>query len=85
MVGLEKTSGSLDREKLKESFLMARLSFVKLPQASRVRTEIMKSVIGQLGAEGEKLRKAGKPEAEIFDEWLKRVFIPLYNRIKKQP
>ena len=40
---------------------------------------------GQLGPEGEKLRKAGKPEAEIFDEWLKQVFIPLYKRTKKKP
>jgi len=35
------------------------------------------------GAEGEKLRKSGKPEAEIFEEWLKQVFIPLYKRAKK--
>ena len=83
--GLEKTSGILDREKLKESFLMARLTFGKLPQGSRVRTEIMKNVNVQLGAEAERLKKAGKPEAEIFEEWLKQVFIPLYRRIKKQP
>ncbi|MDZ7587309.1 MAG: hypothetical protein U0946_06130, partial [Patescibacteria group bacterium] len=82
VVGLEMTSGILDGKKLKKDFLMARLTFSKLPQASRVRREIMTGVVSQLGAEGERLKKAGKPEAEIFDEWLKQVFIPLYRRTK---
>lgn len=75
---------TLDAEELQMRFAETRSSFYKLSVGSRLRSEVMKGVFGQLAEEGEMLKKAGKTDAEIFEEWLKRVFIPLYKRTKKK-
>ena len=93
LVGMEKSTGTFEAKglqqfearELRQYFQDMRLYFSRLPSSGQLRTEVMKSVFGQFGAEAERLRKSGKPEAEIFDEWLKQVFIPLYRRTNKKP
>ena len=80
---LEKPAGGLDQHGLKNAFDNIQSAFLRLPADNRVRAEIMKNALGQLGETGEKLRKAGKTDEGIFTEWLKQVFIPLYRRTKK--
>jgi hypothetical protein len=84
---IESMSGSIDAnaEEIQQYLKDMKIYFSRLPSGGKFRTEVMKGVVGQLGAEAERLKKAGKPEAEIFNEWLKRVFIPLYKRARKQP
>ncbi len=76
-------SASLSRDELRDAFdRMARV-FGLLPFDSKMRREILDDAFGQLGGEAEKLRRSGKADWEIFEEWLKRVFIPLYRRAEK--
>jgi hypothetical protein len=81
----EKSTGPIDAKKLQQLFQNMRSYFSRLPSGGQLRGEVMKGVVEQLGAEAEKLKKAGKTDGQIYDEWLKRVFIPLYRRTKKQP
>lgn len=81
---IEDRVGPVAVEELQRLFAETRSSFSKLPVGSRMRVEAMKGVIGQLGAEGEKLRNAGKKDEEIFGEWLMQVYIPLYRRTGKK-
>lgn len=71
-------------DEVKRTYEGVRELFSRLPVENRIRREVVKTVIGQLGAEGEKMRKAGKKDEQIFEEWLKRVFIPLYRRAGKK-
>jgi len=82
---IENMSGSInaDAREMQQYFQDMRSYFSRLPSDGQLRMEVMKNVNNQLGAEGERLKKAGKPEAEIFEEWLKQVFIPLYRRAGK--
>jgi len=80
LIRLEDVQEELNENILQQLFITMKLSFPKLPVSSRLRAEVMIGVNNQLGAEAEKLKKAGKTDDQIFEEWLKRVFIPLYKR-----
>ncbi|MBI4280840.1 serine/threonine-protein phosphatase [Candidatus Uhrbacteria bacterium] len=83
MDGMERSIVLLNREELKKQFMVMQWGFFGLSVGSRLRAEVMKNVVGQLGDTGKELKKAGKTEQEIFEEWLKQVIIPLYRRTKK--
>lgn len=83
LVKLEETAGALDVSQLQKHFEGMKSWFPKLPVGGRLRAKVIENVMDQLGAESEKLRKAGKIDEQIFEEWLKRVFIPLYRRAGK--
>lgn len=85
LVWMENSTGPFEARKLQQYFQDTGLFFSGLPLGGQLRAEVMKGVFSQLGTEGEKLKKAGKPEAEIFEEWLRQVFIPLYRRTKTRP
>lgn len=75
-----KFSGETNEQHLQTTFRDLQFSFYLLPADSRLRSEIIKSALGQLGETGEKLKKAGKSDEEIFAEWLRQVFLALYQR-----
>lgn len=79
LVGWEKAAG-IDGGKLQKEFENMKLQFGRLTIEGYFRAKVTENVTDQLGAEGEKLRKAGKTDEQIFEKWLKRVFISLYKR-----
>lgn len=84
LVGWEEGVGAIDSGKLQKAFENIRSQFGKLSAGGRFRAKVMENVVSQLGAEGEKMRKANKKDEQIFEEWLKQVFIPLYRRAGKK-
>lgn len=74
----------ISAEALRQNFTAMQGVFSWLPDAGTFRTEIMKEVFRQLGPEAEQLKESGKSERQIYDEWLKKVFAPLFRRGGKQ-
>ena len=91
LVGMEKSTGTFEARELQQFearelhkyFQDMRSYFSKLPSGGRLRAETMRFAAEQLGEKEKDLRKARKTDGEIFDEWLKQVFIPLYRRAGK--
>jgi serine/threonine protein phosphatase PrpC len=84
LVDLENPAAAIDEGQLKKYFDGLKSQFSQLLAGGRLRAKVMETVAAQLGEKEKQLKKAGKRDEEIFEEWLKQVFIPLYRRAKNR-